>query len=128
MRTSLTRKKATEKIPIILGNRQFENSDGFSGYEAEFGSIAAQWRAHAREVLALVNYENQFAISAGYDQDIKVWNLRTRQLVKTLEKPHQGYTTALRLVGRHRLVSGGFDGRVILWSIASTQKIERIAS
>jgi len=70
--------------------------------------------AHDLPILALTLSPNgQFLASASHDQTVKIWNLQTRQLVKTLTG-HRSFSPDGKL-----LASGGGDRTVRLWNLTT---------
>ncbi|MFN4199871.1 MAG: hypothetical protein ACK4FU_01265 [Fervidobacterium gondwanense] len=69
---------------------------------------------HADSVRKVVRYKDT-VISASNDRTIKVWDLKTGRLKRTLIG-HTGYVWSLFIVG-DTLISGGWDGKVLFWDL-----------
>lgn len=61
--------------------------------------------------------DNKFLISGGEDQTIKIWSLKTGQLIQTLTA-HQGSISTLAISPDNRwLVSGSSDRSIKVWNL-----------
>ncbi|WP_448379377.1 hypothetical protein [Fervidobacterium sp.] len=76
---------------------------------------------HTDAVKSIARYKN-YIISASNDKTIKVWDFKTGKLLNILTG-HTGYVWSIFVVG-DILVSGGWDGKVILWNLKNFQKIK----
>jgi WD40 repeat protein len=67
--------------------------------------------------------DGQTLISAGWDADLRFWDLRTRRETDRLN-PREGRFSGLALSpdGR-RLAAGASDGRITIWDAASHQEV-----
>jgi eukaryotic-like serine/threonine-protein kinase len=68
--------------------------------------------------------DGQSLASAGGDGAIKVWNVQTGRLIRTLEQAHRGYacSVAFHPEGKH-LVSVGEDKQVKVWDLTTGKKV-----
>ncbi|QIV78471.1 hypothetical protein QO062_05180 [Fervidobacterium pennivorans subsp. carthaginiensis] len=76
---------------------------------------------HTDAVKSITRYK-KYIISASNDKTIKVWDSKTGKLLNILTG-HTGYVWSIFVVG-DILVSGGWDGKVILWNLKNFQKIK----
>lgn len=76
---------------------------------------------HIDLVKSVASYKN-YVISASNDRTIKIWDFKTGKLVNMLIG-HSGYVWSILVVG-DILVSGGWDGKVILWDLKTFQKLK----
>lgn len=76
---------------------------------------------HADAVKSIARYKS-YIISASNDKTIKIWDSKTGKLLNILTG-HTGYVWSIFVVG-DILVSGGWDGKVILWNLKNFQKIK----
>ncbi|HOJ93629.1 MAG TPA: hypothetical protein PK390_00170 [Fervidobacterium nodosum] len=76
---------------------------------------------HLDSVKKIVKYKDKI-FSASSDRTIKVWDLKSGKLLNTLAG-HKGYVWSLYITGDY-LISGGWDGRVIVWDINSYKPVK----
>lgn len=66
----------------------------------------------------LVVHGGERVVSASSDTSVKVWNAAGGQSLRTLAQ-HTDYVKALAPLADGAVVSGGLDGRVLIWDLAS---------
>ncbi len=76
---------------------------------------------HLDSVKKIVKYKDKI-FSASSDRTIKVWDLKSGKLLNTLAI-HKGYVWSLYITGDY-LISGGWDGKVIVWDINSYKPVK----
>ncbi|KAI3647184.1 hypothetical protein MP228_007405 [Amoeboaphelidium protococcarum] len=92
---------ATAKIWSLSQNTPIQS---LNGHEKEIYSI--EWSPTANDQLA----------TASFDHTVKIWSAETGQCIHNLAKHKQSvYTLSYSPDGR-LIASGGYDGRVIVWS------------
>ncbi len=90
--------------------------------QANIVTPLAEISAHRGAVNALAYTDDgRWIVTIGGDATLKVWDAGYRSLVRTLELD-DGPATALSLFGT-RAVTGHADGKVVLWDLATAQKL-----
>ncbi|MEM8778708.1 MAG: hypothetical protein AAGF26_07535 [Cyanobacteria bacterium P01_G01_bin.49] len=62
--------------------------------------------------------EKQIVISGGYDKTIRIWNLNTGELIKTLDSKSRVNAISITPDSKS-FISGGDDGKIEIWDIAT---------
>eukprot|EP00730_Choanoeca_flexa_P018333 TRINITY_DN8907_c0_g1_i2.p1 TRINITY_DN8907_c0_g1~~TRINITY_DN8907_c0_g1_i2.p1 ORF type:complete len:676 (+),score=143.77 TRINITY_DN8907_c0_g1_i2:223-2250(+) len=118
------------------------SQDGSKLFSAGRDGIARQWNVSNR---SNVQYHSQynnhvdwinavalcedigFLVTASSDSTLKVWTLNKGLLAATLNK-HEDYVKAVRYSPvTKRFVSGGLDGKVVIWDISSMTEVTNTA-
>lgn len=74
----------------------------------------------------VVSIDNRLLVSGGDDQRIKIWDLKTGQLLRTLTD-HQGSISALAISPNNKwLVSGSSDRSIKIWNLNTGQLIRTL--
>lgn len=74
-------------------------------------------KEHSGAVNAILNYQDQYFVSAGNDKTIKIWNSKNFSLINTL-KGHSGKINSIDLSKNGKiLVSGSKDKTIKIWDI-----------
>lgn len=83
---------------------------------------------HSQAVAALsITSNGRFAVSAGHEGKVIVWNLRTRQAVRAL-RGHAGGVTSIDVDGDGTIaVSGGRDKALFVWDLESGLPTAKLA-
>jgi len=132
--------RATEKKEVIGGSEDWIQAVAISPDKDRGATIAfsgwdpiirtwqitpniekAPFVGHAKTVSALsISYDSRLLASASYDNCVKIWNLSTSKLEKTLAG-HHGKVNALCFSPKNDglVLSAGSDHRVILWDVSS---------
>ncbi len=63
-----------------------------------------------------VTADGSLAASIGMDRDIRIWDTRTGELIRTLQHPAARCLTLTLLPGTNRLAAGSTDGVVRIWN------------
>ncbi|KAL7327078.1 hypothetical protein PS15p_209323 [Mucor circinelloides] len=71
-----------------------------------------------------LQFDNNLLVTGSRDRNIKMWNIKTGQLLHTLEG-HTGSVLCLQFDHRY-LISGSSDSTLIVWDIASGEKIKTL--
>ena len=59
-------------------------------------------------------------VSGSYDQSLRLWSIDRDDCVAQKERAHDGSINCLTIF-RHRLISGGCDGKMKVWGVANDQ-------
>lgn len=70
---------------------------------------------HKREIRSMIQLSNGFLVTGSVDCKIKVWNLKTKTCVQSIEDLHQDVIFCLCLLGDNKFVSGGRDKALHVW-------------
>jgi WD40 repeat protein len=92
---------------------------------ARTGAILQRLVGHREYVYTVAFVDNDRAVSAGYDNIVRLWNLKTGKVVRELQGHAQGvYGLAVSRDGK-RLLSGAQDKTLRLWDLTSGEEIRR---
>lgn len=72
-----------------------------------------------------LQFDNNLLVTGSRDRNLKMWNIRTGQLLHTLEG-HTGSVLCLQFDHRY-LISGSSDSTLIIWDILSGEKIKTLS-
>ena len=72
-----------------------------------------------------VTADGQRIVSCGDDNTVRVWDLASGRLERTLEGPTGGVRAVAVTADGQRIVSGGGDGTVRVWDLASGTEVAR---
>jgi WD40 repeat protein len=93
--------------------------------DAGTGAIRHRLVGHREYVNAVAFIDNERGASAGQDRIIRLWNLKTGKIERTLKAHEQGiHALAVSRDGR-RLLSGGYDRRICLWDTDTGDELRR---
>jgi serine/threonine protein kinase len=112
------------------------SSDGRLALSADVGGVARLWEvATGRQQLQMehpamvldvaISPDSKFALTGSRGSTeksglMRLWNLNTGRLAQgRLEAGHSGAVRAVAFLSESRAVSGGVDGRLILWDLRS---------
>jgi WD40 repeat-containing protein SMU1 len=87
-------------------------------WNIQTGQCMRMFQASSQGILALAFTSDNAVVSASFDNALRIHGLRTGKQIKHLVG-HTGAPNGLVVVGG-LLVSGGSDGKVILWDMASS--------
>lgn len=79
------------------------------------GKVVQQLKAHAGEIFSIITHLS-YIISAGSDCDIKIWDIKTGVLVKTLSG-HIEPVSWLQMINENTMVSCSFDSTIRIWDL-----------
>lgn len=86
-----------------------------------------EWSGHATAVRSLsVLRDGELAVSAGEDNTVRVWNIATGTLVKTLRGHDSGVRAAMASPDGRTLLSASHDTTVREWSIADYEELRSL--
>jgi WD40 repeat protein len=93
--------------------------------DADTGEIRRRLVGHRYHVCAVAFVDDRHAVSAGYDNTIRFWNLETGKIEREFHGHQNGvYGLAVSRDGK-RLLSGGYDKLIRLWDIATGETLRR---
>jgi WD40 repeat protein len=93
--------------------------------DANTSAVRRRLVGHRQHVCAVAFVDNQRAVSAGYDNIVRLWNLETGKIEREFVGHQRGiYGLAVSRDGK-RLLSGGYDKLIRLWDIASADEVRR---
>lgn len=81
------------------------------------------------ECIYSLQYNSEYLVSGSRDRTLRVWNLRTRRLVRPPLRGHQGSVLCLQFDSDPEgdlIVSGSSDSDVILWKFSTGEIIQRL--
>lgn len=81
------------------------------------------------ECIYSLQYNADYLVSGSRDRTLRVWNMRTRRLVRAPLKGHQGSVLCLQFDSdpeEDLIVSGSSDSDVILWKFSTGEIIQRL--
>lgn len=87
-------------------------------------SFSLLWRltGHPAASALAISADGQILVTGGSDKAIKVWDLKTGQLKKTLQSDSGRVTTVAITPDGKTVVSGSTDRRVRIWDLTRTQR------
>lgn len=68
----------------------------------------------------VINNQEDWLFSVSWDKTLKMWNLKTGELIDSLEVHNQGILAVT--CNQHQVITGGFDQEIKIWSINSGEK------
>ncbi|OAC99954.1 hypothetical protein MUCCIDRAFT_147969, partial [Mucor lusitanicus CBS 277.49] len=71
-----------------------------------------------------LQFDNNLLVTGSRDRNLKMWNIKTGQLIHTLEG-HTGSVLCLQFDHRY-LISGSSDSTLIIWDIVSGEKVKTL--
>jgi WD40 repeat protein/serine/threonine protein kinase len=94
----------------------------------ELVAILAGEKGHTQRVLSVaISPDGKVLASTGFDGTIKLWDLATGELLKTMVA-HQNYGRYLAFSPDGKLLaSAGFDTKVKLWDVARGEELKTLA-
>ncbi|KAI1097826.1 WD40 repeat-like protein [Jackrogersella minutella] len=81
------------------------------------------------ECIYSLQYNSEFLVSGSRDRTLRIWNLRTRRLIRRPLAGHQGSVLCLQFDSDPEediIVSGSSDSDVILWKFSTGEIIQRL--
>ncbi|KAI1375990.1 WD40 repeat-like protein [Hypoxylon crocopeplum] len=81
------------------------------------------------ECIYSLQYNSEYLVSGSRDRTLRLWNLRTRRLIRPPLKGHQGSVLCLQFDSdpdEDIIVSGSSDSDVILWKFSTGEIIQRL--
>lgn len=73
------------------------------------------FEGHSDTITSIVVVDEKYLWTSSRDNSIKVWNLETRECIKTFAEAGGGYIACLHRTKEDQILSGGRDGRVRSW-------------
>ena len=74
---------------------------------------------HQDKIVTLIELSNNFLCSGSYDKTIKIWDIKTKQCIKTINE--SGYVLCLLEFLPNQLLSGTSDNNIKLYNINSEE-------
>ncbi|MGI2906171.1 trypsin-like peptidase domain-containing protein [Tolypothrix sp. VBCCA 56010] len=96
----------------LIGHSQKDSFDRFSSKEGAVYSVA-------------FSPDGKTLASGSRDETIKIWNLATGQVIRTLNRHSPAYSVAFSPDGR-TLASSGYDTTIKIWNLATGQVIRTL--
>ncbi|KAI1474351.1 hypothetical protein K445DRAFT_323184 [Daldinia sp. EC12] len=81
------------------------------------------------ECIYSLQYNPDYLVSGSRDRTLRIWNLRTRRLIRSPLRGHQGSVLCLQFDSdpeEDLIVSGSSDSDVILWKFSTGEIIQRL--
>ncbi|KAI8964719.1 WD40 repeat-like protein [Daldinia sp. FL1419] len=81
------------------------------------------------ECIYSLQYNSEYLVSGSRDRTLRIWNLRTRRLIRAPLRGHQGSVLCLQFDSdpeEDLIVSGSSDSDVILWKFSTGEIIQRL--
>ncbi|KAI0010532.1 WD40 repeat-like protein [Xylariaceae sp. FL0662B] len=81
------------------------------------------------ECIYSLQYNPEYLVSGSRDRTLRIWNLRTRRLIRPPLRGHQGSVLCLQFDSdpeEDLIVSGSSDSDVILWKFSTGEIIQRL--
>ncbi|KAI1084910.1 WD40 repeat-like protein [Whalleya microplaca] len=81
------------------------------------------------ECIYSLQYNPEYLVSGSRDRTLRIWNLRTRRLIRPPLRGHQGSVLCLQFdsdPAEDLIVSGSSDSDVILWKFSTGEIIQRL--
>ena len=86
-----------------------------------------QSTGHSKSILSIdISNDGQFLASAGKDQIIKVWHVKTKELYHNFVGHKKPITCVLFQFDTFELCSGSADGQMIFWNVEQKGKIQTV--
>ncbi|ORY64513.1 uncharacterized protein BCR38DRAFT_342915 [Pseudomassariella vexata] len=82
-----------------------------------------------KECIYSIQYNAEFLVSGSRDKTLRIWNMRTRRLIRPPLRGHVGSVLCLQFDSDPKedlIVSGSSDSDVILWKFSTGQPIQRL--
>jgi WD40 repeat protein len=93
--------------------------------DASTGAILQRLVGHQEHVHAVAFADNQHAVSAGHDNIVRLWNIKTGKVEREFKGHEHGvYGLAVSRDGK-RLLTGGYDKIIRLWNLTSGEELRR---
>ena len=93
--------------------------------DAKTGAVLQRLVGHREHVWAVAFVDNQHAVSAGYDNIVRLWDIKTGKVEREFKGHDNGvYGLAVSGDGK-RMLTGGYDKIIRLWNLASGEERRR---
>lgn len=114
-------------FPLIQQRRMYCSHNSVESPYCDF-SVVRTLKGHSTVSALAISADGKTLVSGGQDKAIKVWDLQTGQLRKTLQSDSGAiYDLAIAPDGK-TVVSGSSDRRVRIWDINSDQRPKMLAA
>ena len=120
-------KDVWEVFPFVQHRRRYCSHNAVKSPYCNF-SVIRTLEGHSTASAIAISTDGKTLVSGGKDKAIKVWDLQTGQLRKTLQSNSgEIYTLAIAPDG-NTIVSGSGDRRIRIWNITSDQRPRMLAA
>jgi WD40 repeat protein len=105
-------------VPRVMADTEPATDPTWQSGTVDYLEIPAEIGGNSSPVRSLAfTPDSQFLVSSGGNKTIKIWDVKTRSLVRTLSpSPAQDIITVALSSDDQTLASGSFDGTVRLWN------------
>ncbi|MEK6262880.1 MAG: WD40 repeat domain-containing protein [Planctomycetota bacterium] len=77
-------------------------------------------KGHKKKLRCVIGLSDGTLASVGYDQTVRLWNLKTGKSIAILGGKHTGGINSVADLGNGRIVTGSRDNSVVIWNIANS--------
>jgi serine/threonine protein kinase len=97
-------------------------------WDIESGSELQDLRGHTNTINQIeITLDRRFIISASEDQSIKIWDLPTGKNLQTFNG-HDSGVKVITVSPNNQILASGADDKIILWNIATGQRLRNLAA
>jgi WD40 repeat protein len=93
--------------------------------DASSGEVRRRLMDHREHVCAVAFVDDRHAVSAGYDNIVRLWNIETGNIERAFTGHDKGVYGLAVSRDRKRLLTGGYDKLVRLWDLETGVELRR---